>query len=67
VEADERTLRSMYDYDGPRVAQWVYEALLDKESLELDDIPYALDDAVRRLREDGAQPNRWATYMHMGG
>jgi hypothetical protein len=56
----------MYDCDGPRVAQWVYEALLEKETLELNDIPYALDDAVQRLREEDAPPNRWATYIHMG-
>jgi hypothetical protein len=56
----------MYDDDGPRVTRWVYEGLLEKESLELDDIPYVLDDAVRKLRKEGATPNRWATFMHMG-
>jgi hypothetical protein len=56
----------MYDYDGPRVAQWFYEALLEKEVIELDDIPYALDSAVRKLRDEGALPQRWATFIHMG-
>jgi hypothetical protein len=56
----------MSDYDGPRVAQWVYEALLKKDTLELDDIPYALDLAVRRLREEGVPASRWATFMHIG-
>ena len=56
----------MYDHDGPMVAQWFYEALLEKEVIELDDVPYALDVAVQKLRETGARPNRWATYMHMG-
>jgi hypothetical protein len=64
--ADVRFFRSMSDYDGPRVAQWFYEYLLEEEMLKLDDIPYALDDAVRKLREEGASPSRWATYMHMG-
>jgi hypothetical protein len=57
----------MDDSDGPRIAQWVYENLLKKETIDLDDIAYALDDAVRKLRETGAPPGRWATFMHMGG
>jgi hypothetical protein len=56
----------MHDRDGPQVAQWVYEALLEKEGLYLDDIPYVLDDAVQRLRKQGASANRWATFIHMG-
>ena len=57
----------MYDCDGPMMAQWFYEALLQKEVIDLDDIPYALDVAVQKLRKTDAQANRWATYMHMGG
>jgi hypothetical protein len=56
----------MHDHDGPRVAQCFYEALFKKEVIELDDIPYALDEAIQKLREDGASPMRWATFMHMG-
>lgn len=56
----------MYDDDGPRMAQWFYEALLEKEMLDLTDIPYALDTAVQKLRDTGAPAARWATYMHMG-
>jgi hypothetical protein len=56
----------MDDVDGPRMAQWFYEALLEKETIELDDIPYALDSAVQKLRQNGALPRRWATYMHWG-
>lgn len=57
----------MYDYDGPMIAQWFYQALLENEMICLDDIPYALGVAVQRLRaETGAQAHRWATYMHMG-
>jgi hypothetical protein len=56
----------MYDDDGPRMAQWFYEALFENEVIELDDIPYALDAAVQRLRNTGASAARWATYMHLG-
>jgi hypothetical protein len=56
----------MNDADGPKMAQWFYEALLEKEEIELDDIPYALDSAVQKLRQSGAAPGGWATYMHWG-
>jgi hypothetical protein len=56
----------MSDSDGPFVAEWVYRALLEKEKLELEDIPYALDDAVQKLRSRGVPTHRWATFMHMG-
>jgi hypothetical protein len=39
-------LRAMHDIDGPNVAAWVYESLLDKDILDLGDIPYKFDDAV---------------------
>jgi hypothetical protein len=56
----------MNDADGPRMAQWFYEALLEKEVIELDDIPYALDSAIQNLRQSGAPAGRWAAYMHWG-
>jgi hypothetical protein len=56
----------MNDADGPKMAQWFYEALLENETIELDDIPYALDTAVQKLRKSGAPPERWATFMHWG-
>jgi hypothetical protein len=49
------------------VAKGMYERLFEKDQLDLDDIPYALDDAVRTLRNDGVPAERWALYMHMGG
>jgi hypothetical protein len=58
--------RSMYDADGPLIAQWVYEALFEKESLDLKHIPYVLDEATQRLRLRGVPASRWATFMHMG-
>jgi hypothetical protein len=57
----------MSDEDGPKVAKRVYEQLFEKARLDLDDVPYALDEAVRMLREAGAPAERWALYVHMGG
>jgi hypothetical protein len=57
----------MSDVDGPAMAEWVYEELLKREHLDLDDIPYALDVAVERLRRTGVPPSRWALFLHMGG
>jgi hypothetical protein len=57
----------MNDEDGPAVARRVYQTLFEKETLDLDDIPYALDDAVRMLREAGVPASRWALFVHMGG
>jgi hypothetical protein len=57
----------MSDVDGPLVARWVYENLiLDKDTFDLEDIPYALDAAVQKLRARGVSAKRWATFMHMG-
>jgi hypothetical protein len=57
----------MSDEDGPKVARRVYERLFEKGRLDLDDVPYALDDAVRMLRDKGVPAERWALYVHMGG
>jgi hypothetical protein len=56
----------MHDEDGPRLARRFYEAVFAKESLDLDDIAYALDDAVQHLRAQGVPAERWALFMHMG-
>ncbi len=58
----------MNDEDGPRVAKTVYEQLFagEDELLDPDAVPYALDDATRRLREQGLSPSRWAQYIHLG-
>ncbi|EIN05186.1 hypothetical protein PUNSTDRAFT_137867 [Punctularia strigosozonata HHB-11173 SS5] len=61
------TLWSMGDEDGPTVASFIYEELAKNYPHYDDDcIPFALDSAVRRLREDGVPVRRWATYIHMG-
>jgi hypothetical protein len=56
----------MNDEDGPQLARRFYEALFRKDALDLDDIPYALDEAVQALRQSGVAASRWALYMHMG-
>jgi CHAT domain-containing protein len=62
------TMWSMGDVDGPIVAKTVYSELFagDGEMLDFDVVPYALDDAVRKLRAQGLEPSRWAPYIHIG-
>jgi hypothetical protein len=57
----------MHDEDGPHVARWFYESLFAREELDLDDIAYALDSAVTKLREKGVSTARWALFIHLGG
>jgi hypothetical protein len=57
----------MNDEDGPDVARWFYEALFAKDGMDLDDIAYALDGAVTKLREKGAPTSQWALFIHIGG
>jgi CHAT domain-containing protein len=63
------TMWSMGDVDGPIVAQTVYRELFkgsDSEVLDFDIVPYALDEAVQKLRAQGLEPSRWAPYIHIG-
>jgi hypothetical protein len=57
----------MSDEDGPRLARRFYAVLFEREQIDLDDIPYALDAAVQSLRSAGVPARRWALFMHMGG
>jgi hypothetical protein len=57
----------MSDEDGPQLAHRVYQALFERDQIDLDDIPYALDVAVQALRSAGVPARRWALFMHMGG
>jgi hypothetical protein len=60
-------IRSMSDIDGPFMAERVYSSILtENKQLDLTAVPYALDDAVRQLRECGVHASRWATYVHIG-
>jgi hypothetical protein len=56
----------MTDVDGPNVASTVYGALFKEETFDLNDVPYALDDAVQMLREQRVEAQRWAVFVHMG-
>lgn len=58
----------MNDDDGSDVAETVYKQLFagDRPSLDPDDVPYALDDAVRAMRARGLPPDRWASFIHLG-
>jgi hypothetical protein len=58
--------RAMSDEDGPYIAKRFYDKLFEKTHIEADDIPYALDHAVTQLRNSGAPPEQWATFIHMG-
>jgi hypothetical protein len=58
--------RAMRDDDGPVVSKAFYEKLLEGDTITADAIPYALDHAVRTLRESGASVERWATFIHVG-
>jgi hypothetical protein len=61
------TCRSMCDADGPSVARCFYESLFKREQVGLDDIAYALDDAVQALRHLNVPASRWAPFVHIGG
>jgi hypothetical protein len=57
----------MHDEDGPKLARRFYDVLFAQEAFSLDDIAYALDEAVHDLRNQGVPAQRWAPFMHMGG
>jgi hypothetical protein len=56
----------MNDSDGPFVAQHFYTSLLKGPNIDVNSVPYALDDAVAALRSKGVPPGQWATFIHMG-
>jgi hypothetical protein len=56
----------MDDFDGPIVAETVYQELLKTDNFDLEAVPYAVDTAVQRLRAAGVPPERWGPYIHMG-
>jgi hypothetical protein len=57
----------MRDEDGPKVARIFYEEVVKSEMIDADTIAYALDTAVRQLRDSGkVPPERWAPFVHIG-
>lgn len=58
--------RAISDSDGPKVAEWFYKDLFAKEVTDANSVARALDVAVRKLRDAGATPERWASFIHVG-
>jgi hypothetical protein len=58
--------RAISDEDGPKVAKWFYENLFARETIDVDAVAYALDDAVAKLRKSGVPKHRWMPFIHMG-
>lgn len=58
----------MSDVDGPHVAGHIYRRIFSEggQTLDPDDIPYALDEAIEELRSQNVPPSRWATFIHLG-
>lgn len=58
----------MEDVDGPEIAGTVYQDIFggEGEYIDPDDVAYALDAAVRKLRAVHPDPSRWAPYIHLG-
>jgi hypothetical protein len=56
----------MSDKDGPIIADYVYDALFKEAVFDINIVPYALDDAVRQLREQKIDAERWSVFVHMG-
>lgn len=63
---DASSTRAMDDIDGPFMAERIYQRIFKDGGLDLMAVPYAVDDAVRELRELGVPASRWATYVHIG-
>jgi hypothetical protein len=56
----------MDDVDGPFMAERIYKRIFQDGRLDMAAVPYAVDDAVRELRDSGVPASRWATYIHLG-
>lgn len=56
----------MNDTDGPLISRSIYTELLKTDRYDIQRVPYALDAAVRELRNQGAPPSRWGTFIHIG-
>jgi CHAT domain-containing protein len=63
---DMEVSREMDDIDGPFMAQRIYSRIFRDGILDMSVVPYAVDEAVKELRESGVPAYRWATYVHFG-
>ncbi|EIN09350.1 hypothetical protein PUNSTDRAFT_68115 [Punctularia strigosozonata HHB-11173 SS5] len=64
------TAWTMNDADGPRVAADVYRTMFKETAvsnpIDCSSVAFGLDSAVRKMRAQGLQARRWATYVHIG-
>jgi CHAT domain-containing protein len=59
------TLWEMEDGDGPELAKGFYQSLLTLKEGSRGSAR-ALNDAIKRMREEGMTLGRWATFVHIG-
>ena len=60
------TMWSIKDKDAPQVAEDVYTRILKDGKPNRKDAAHALHDAVKRLRESGAEFTAWVPFIHLG-
>lgn len=60
------TMWSIKDDDAPRIAEDVYTRILKGGRPNRKEAAYALHDAVKRLRDSGADLMSWVPFIHIG-
>jgi CHAT domain-containing protein len=60
------TTWSIRDDDGPKIAQEVYSRMLKDGKPNRKEAAYALHEAVKLLRESGAECVSWVPFVHIG-
>jgi len=60
------TMWSMYDEDGPVVADMVYSEMLKDGKADHTRAAYALHKAVQKLRSSGRPFLAWMPFIHLG-
>ena len=61
------TTWSIRDNDAPKTAEDVYNRIFKDGKPNRKEAAYALHEAVKRLRESGAQCRAWVPFIHIGG
>jgi CHAT domain-containing protein len=60
------TTWSIRDDDAPKIAEDVYSRIFKDGKPNRKEAAYALHEAVKRLRESGAQCTSWVPFIHIG-
>jgi CHAT domain-containing protein len=60
------TTWSIRDDDAPKIAEEVYSRMFKDGKPNRKEAAYALQEAVRQLRESGAQCTSWVPFIHIG-